>query len=41
MNFRYRVRAADGTIYEGDMQAESQELALQQVRQWGEVLSSP
>ena len=40
MNFKYRVRAADGSIQEGQLEAENQGLALQALREKGLLVLS-
>ena len=40
MNFKYRVRASDGNIQEGQLEAESQGLALQALRETGLLVLS-
>ena len=40
MNFKYRVRASDGNIQEGQLEAESQGLALQALREKGLLVLS-
>ena len=40
MNFKYRVRASDGNIQEGQLETKSQELTLQALREKGLLVLS-